>query len=243
MGKIERLVVIGVGCVIVVILAVTFTPSEAERGANKDVELAKRGDSYSRLGEETGTQPVRLDENRLEAEDLASDPVQPAVDRSSKTGDSAFLSTGVTPKRGSKVAIPEGSILIAMEGLEDSYLPEFKIYEPTQGDSFGGLALRFYGEEELAWLIKSYNEGQETVVVGKAMFIPVFRGAEDVELEEEPAAAGSELYEVQEGESLWTIAKDFYGSGATWKKIHEANLDVIPDAHDLKAGVRLRIPR
>ena len=51
------------------------------------------------------------------------------------------------------------------------------------------------------------------------------------------------MHQVQEGESLWTIAKDYLGSGAKWTQLHEANLDVLPDPHDLKPGMTLKIPR
>ena len=45
--------------------------------------------------------------------------------------------------------------------------------------------------------------------------------------EEETKPSGGSTYTVKSGDSLWKIAKQLYGSGADWKKIYEANKDVI----------------
>lgn len=36
-------------------------------------------------------------------------------------------------------------------------------------------------------------------------------------------------HEVKKGQTLWALAKEFYGSGAMWEKLYEANRDVIGD--------------
>lgn len=45
--------------------------------------------------------------------------------------------------------------------------------------------------------------------------------------EEETKPSSGSTYTVKSGDSLWKIAKQLYGSGADWKKIYEANKDVI----------------
>lgn len=45
--------------------------------------------------------------------------------------------------------------------------------------------------------------------------------------EDSSASSGGSTYTVKKGDSLWKIAKEFYGSGADWKKIYEANKDII----------------
>lgn len=58
-----------------------------------------------------------------------------------------------------------------------------------------------------------------------------------------PASAGGKTYHVvQSGERLWDIAKKYYGSGNEWRRIHEANRDVLTDPSRVRAGTRLLIP-
>ena len=45
--------------------------------------------------------------------------------------------------------------------------------------------------------------------------------------EEQQTSGGGSTYTVKKGDSLWKIAKQLCGSGADWKKIYEANKDVI----------------
>jgi nucleoid-associated protein YgaU len=49
-------------------------------------------------------------------------------------------------------------------------------------------------------------------------------------------------YTVQSGDTLWDIAKKFYGNGTDWTKIYDANKSVIGDNPDLiKPGQVLTI--
>jgi nucleoid-associated protein YgaU len=56
------------------------------------------------------------------------------------------------------------------------------------------------------------------------------------------AAAGSQSYTVQSGDSLSKIAKHFYGDASQWKKIYEANRDTISNPDLIHAGAQLTIP-
>jgi LysM domain-containing protein len=60
----------------------------------------------------------------------------------------------------------------------------------------------------------------------------------------QPAAAtgGERWYEVVRGDSLSKIAAKHYGDGNAWRKIFEANRDVIKDPDMIRPGQRLRIP-
>jgi TP901 family phage tail tape measure protein len=56
-----------------------------------------------------------------------------------------------------------------------------------------------------------------------------------------PAPAPANRYHtVKKGDTLWDIAKAFYGSGTEWKKIYEANAN--PDPRKLQIGRKLLIP-
>jgi nucleoid-associated protein YgaU len=50
------------------------------------------------------------------------------------------------------------------------------------------------------------------------------------------------FYIVQKGDTLSSIAHTYYGSAAKWRKIFNANHDVIPDANKLAIGAKLVIP-
>jgi nucleoid-associated protein YgaU len=50
------------------------------------------------------------------------------------------------------------------------------------------------------------------------------------------------LYIVQKGDTLSSIAHTYYGSATKWRKIFNANRDVIPDANKLAIGAKLVIP-
>lgn len=53
---------------------------------------------------------------------------------------------------------------------------------------------------------------------------------------------GEQSYTVQKGDSLSKIAKRFYGDGNAWKRIFEANRDVLDDPDKIFPGQNLRIP-
>jgi nucleoid-associated protein YgaU len=55
-------------------------------------------------------------------------------------------------------------------------------------------------------------------------------------------APAARTYTVQKGDTLWRIAKQFYGKGEDWSRIHEANKDVIRDPDLIQPGWTLRIP-
>jgi nucleoid-associated protein YgaU len=57
-----------------------------------------------------------------------------------------------------------------------------------------------------------------------------------------PAAEVYETYEVKSGDSLSKIAKRVYGNASAWKKIFEANRDVLKDPDKIFPGQKLKIP-
>ena len=49
---------------------------------------------------------------------------------------------------------------------------------------------------------------------------------------------------MKRGESLWSIAAkpDIYGKATRWRRIFDANRDLLKSPDRLKAGMKLRIP-
>jgi nucleoid-associated protein YgaU len=56
------------------------------------------------------------------------------------------------------------------------------------------------------------------------------------------AVAGERTYVVVEGDSLSAIAKRMLGDGNKWRKIYDANRDVIDNPDLIFPGQKLRIP-
>ena len=62
--------------------------------------------------------------------------------------------------------------------------------------------------------------------------------------EKPPAAdvAGGQSYTVKAGDTLYTLAKRFYGDGKLWTRIADANKDRIKDVSHIPIGTTLTIP-
>ncbi len=58
-----------------------------------------------------------------------------------------------------------------------------------------------------------------------------------------PAAEVYKTYEVKKGDSLSKIAKRVYGNADAWKRIFEANTDVLKDPDKIFPGQKLKIPQ
>jgi len=56
------------------------------------------------------------------------------------------------------------------------------------------------------------------------------------------ADTGTRTHIVKKGETLSSIAKQYYGNANRWRDIWKANKDVVPDPKKLKVGTRLVIP-
>ncbi|MBI4491287.1 MAG: LysM peptidoglycan-binding domain-containing protein [Chloroflexi bacterium] len=56
-------------------------------------------------------------------------------------------------------------------------------------------------------------------------------------------ASADEAYVVQEGDTLGKIAQRFYSDSGQWRRIYDANKDVLGDNPDaIRIGAKLRIP-
>lgn len=64
--------------------------------------------------------------------------------------------------------------------------------------------------------------------------------AEEVSAPEQTSEV--QFYEIQKGDSLWKIAKNFYGNGNDYPKIFDANKEVIKDPDLIFPGQKIRIP-
>ena len=87
--------------------------------------------------------------------------------------------------------------------------------------------------KEKAVLMAGNVEGVEKVI------------ADNLEVTEPPAPAAPEVqyYTIQKGDTLYGVAKEFYGNGMKYPEIFEANREVIEDADKIYPGQKIRIPK
>jgi nucleoid-associated protein YgaU len=57
-----------------------------------------------------------------------------------------------------------------------------------------------------------------------------------------PAKEAEQTYTVKKGDSLSKIAKRVYGDAQQWRKIHEANRDIIDNPDLIHPGQVLKLP-
>lgn len=109
------------------------------------------------------------------------------------------------------------------------------------GDSLQKIAVKFYGDgsywkkiyEDNAGIIRNPN----LIYAGQALNIYL-----PAESAESSVDAAGEIYTVQSGDSLWSIAKKYYGKGQLCSKIYQANQDVIANPKRIRIGQKLVIP-
>ena len=56
------------------------------------------------------------------------------------------------------------------------------------------------------------------------------------------SSTATKIYEVVSGDSLSKIAKREYGNADEWKRIYEANQDILKDPDKIYPGQKLKIP-
>lgn len=180
--------------------------------------------------------------------DLVGASTPPAAEPGRGGGRSTLLlSADVADPAAAPADLPAGTILVRSAGLERTPHRDFMSFEPRAGDTFASLAERFYGNSARAALLRLANEGRRELRAGEPILVPIFDLARQeperpLATQLLPSTQGERTYEVQEGESLWAIAKKHYGTGSRWPEIFDANQDVLRSADAVRAGMRLRIP-
>jgi len=130
-------------------------------------------------------------------------------------------------------APPDDWALRSLAGLSDHrFDPSLKVYTVNGGETFESLAERYYNRAALSSLLERNNEGVHELTVGLQILIPIH----------DEGLGNEHIYEVQQDDSLWKIAKKVYGKGHLWQQIFEANQDVLVSADAVKPGMKLVIP-
>lgn len=120
-------------------------------------------------------------------------------------------------------------------------------YTVEKGDSLWKIAKKFYGDG--AFWRKIYLEnidviGSDPNKIQVGMVLTIYLNQGDGSMISAVSADGrtGNSYTVQGGDTLWKIALKVYGKGWRWRKIYDANKDILSDPGQIYAGQVLFIP-
>lgn len=138
-----------------------------------------------------------------------------------------------------------GTDSVTVKGAMTSETASAVTYTVVSGDTLWKIAAKFYGNGELWTKIFADNaeviRDANKIYVGQVITIYLSEKHVSESLQQTQTTEG-EVYVVQSGDSLWKIAARFYGSGRQWRKIYEANKEVLPDPGMIHRGLQLVIP-
>jgi len=193
--------------------------------------------------------------NRLgerQAAPTSESPRPPAIDlQSSSVNEGTMVAQRLeTPVAGAdppgptlKPAGVEGEV-VTTPWTEPEAAAKDNTYIIAAGDTLYGIAMKRYGDPKFVSAIEAANPGIDAraLRVGDRIVLPERQTAES-KPEAAAAAAATKVYVVRRNDTLVGIARRFYGDAAAYRKIYEANRDVLssPNA-TLYVGMRLRMP-
>ncbi len=253
MGRLEKVVVLTVLFLVALILGIALnpedeaTPEAALEPGSAELASAAPADPLAQrqvapaaeLGqpEPAGAQGLlssQVESPRPAGQEASAAPAGDSLQPAADPGRSADALTA-------PLATAEPEFLRTTADLEPSRVDELMIYTWKAGDSFTALSDRYYGSRLETGRLRAANEGRDeaTLAAGDKIFVPVLPA------QAAPQAAGQwsgGTYVVESGDILGRISHKVYGSAARWRRIYDANRDVLSSPDDLKVGMRLRIP-
>lgn len=257
MGRLEKIVVLTVLFLVAVILAVSLNREEVVAGPLDPLAQAPEAAPAEPQVLPAPERDPRLlsaeTETPLAAEAGATGTTQPAalaVEPSITPGSvdpAAQVGAASASEVSAPVAVTPQPLLRTSEGLQPSLAPGLRLYTWQAGDTFTALADRYYGSRLEVGRLREANEGRDEGAIqpGESIFVPAEPLAAAERLGRSSADAGQWLggvYVVQSGDMLGKIAQKTYGSAGKWRRIYDANRDVLASPDALKIGMRLRIP-
>lgn len=113
-------------------------------------------------------------------------------------------------------------------------------YTVVAGDNLSRIAERFLGNWARYHEIVALNKIPDAnkIFVGQKIKIPSSR----IPQPSPQPVPSVRTHTVASGETLWAIAQKYYGTGVEWKKIYEANKDVIANPNIIRVGQVIKIP-
>ncbi len=225
-------------------------------------ELAK--ESKTEITEETVSAEDFVEERKIKREFGGKTPVEvPVKDAAVIEGglEGAKTEIVVTEIDISEVHIPEKEIEEFAESTtipkEEQQIPGEIIHKVVSSDSLVKLSKEYYGDETKWQYIHEANKNKipnpNILYVGLELLIPditVLEKRDDDRFYEnlpgrepdEEVFTTTGTHIVRHGDSLFSIARRYYGDTAMWDKIYDANEDTIVHKRLLEVGQTLIIP-
>lgn len=251
MGRLEKIVVLTVLFLVAVILAVSLNRDEAVAGPTELLAQAPEEPVVVPAPAQGGKLLSATTEAPAEAAPAAQAEPEVAAPTTPTASPIAPVEEEVEAPAAQPQPEPEPAaprpLLRTSEGLEPSLVPELRLYTWQEGDTFTSVADRYYGSRLEVARLRTANEGRDesTLRPGEKIFVPAEPVAAAERLGRSSAEAGEwhgGVYVVEAGDMLSKIAQKTYGSAGKWRRIFDANRDVLASPDALKVGMRLRIP-
>ncbi|MBI3251757.1 MAG: OmpA family protein [Candidatus Omnitrophica bacterium] len=189
---------------------------------------------------------VYFDYDKSELRPDAEDALRKAMDTLMKNPRADILITGNADVRGSEkynLKLGEKRAASVKEFMSGQGLPEDRIRILSRGklDAMAPVG-------DLVGMQKDRNaqfmiaEVEEVMIPASQAGLYQDRAIEERQNIEGEVKVDTREYEIQPGDTLWSVAKKEYGDGRQWKRIYEFNKDLLPNPDRPKKGTKLRIP-
>ena len=109
-------------------------------------------------------------------------------------------------------------------------------------DIYYTIALKEYRKPKVVTVVNASNTGGSNTGASSTGASSTEAGTTSTRTTQPEDTNSGKTYTVKSGDSLWKIAKQFYGNGANYTKIYEANKDKIKNPSLIYAGQVLTIP-
>ena len=247
MGKFEKLVVLVVLFLVPLILVVSLNTEEPTTLAQ--ASLGGSSEVVMDVTPEPTPEPVVLWEPvEPIVEEPLGEPAPEAAEEEVFDPSTALLSSHVQMELEAVeervpaelvdlIALPEGSILMQRAELTQTLDPHTFKAAVEAGETYKDIALKFYGDESYAGMIRQANDDPMTAPSMEMVFLPAF----DMRLQRR-GRVGGKSHLVTTGDTFTGIALEHYGDASKWRRIFDANQDKVSSETGLRPGMTLVIP-